>query len=180
MKNIVVYESKYGFTKKYAEWIAIALSCDLCEKKSIKPEFLKDYDTIIYGGGLYAGGVSGIDLLTKNYYAIRDKNIVLFTCGLADTTDKDNIVHIKSSLSKVLSAEMQDKIKIFNLRGGIDYSKLSIVHKSMMAMLHKIMKSKDYSTLRNEDREMLNTYGKVVDFTDRESIKPIIDYVAAL
>ena len=180
MKNIVIYESKYGSTKKYAEWIADALSCSSYEKKSVKSEVMKDYDTIIYGGGLYAGGVSGIDLLTKHFDIICDKNIVLFTCGLADTTDPDNVSHIKSGLSKVLTAQMQEKIKIFNLRGGIDYSKLSIVHKSMMAMLHKIVKSKDYNTLKNEDKEMLNTYGKVVDFTDRESIQPIIDYVTAL
>ena len=75
MKTVVIYESKYGTTKKYAEWIADALSCDLFEKKSITPSALTGYDTIIYGGGLYAGGVSGIGLLKKNFSKISNKNL---------------------------------------------------------------------------------------------------------
>ncbi len=31
MKTIVVYKSKYGYTKRYAEWIAEELSCDIKE-----------------------------------------------------------------------------------------------------------------------------------------------------
>ena len=31
MNAIVVYKSKYGSTKAYAEWIANELSCDICD-----------------------------------------------------------------------------------------------------------------------------------------------------
>lgn len=34
--------------------------------------------------------------------------------------------------------------------------------------------------LSGEDREMLETYGKKVDFTDRLSIAPLISYVQTL
>lgn len=180
MKTVVIYESKYGTTKKYAEWIADALSCDLFERKSITPAKLLSYDTIIYGGGLYAGGVSGIGLLKKNFSKISNKNLILFTCGLADPADPDNVRHIMEGLTRVLTKEMLEKIKIFHLRGGIDYSKLNFIHKSMMAMLYNTMKKKDYDSLRNEDKEMLATYGKVVDFTDENAIIPIIQYVKAL
>lgn len=180
MKTVVIYESKYGATKQYAQWIADELSCDLFEKKDINPNELKDYTTIIYGGGLYAGGVSGINLLTKHFDSLKDKNLILFTCGLADPTDQENIDGIKAGLTKVLTSEMQEKIKFFYLRGGIDYSKLGWIHKVMMSMLHKMIMKKDYDTLRNEDKEMLDTYGKVVDFTDKSSIGPIISYVQRL
>ncbi len=179
-KIIVIYQSKYGTTKKYAEWISQKLSCDIFEKKRIKAGTLIDYDTIIYGGGLYAGGVSGIDLIVKSFDNIKDKNIILFTCGLADPNDSENTDHIKESLKKVLSPEMQDKIVVYHLRGAIDYSKLGIVHKSMMAMLHKILTKKDYSTLREEDKQMIGTYGQIVDFTDKFSIDPILKFVRTL
>ena len=107
-RTVVVYESKYGSTKKYAKWLSEELSCDLIEKKNTTIDKLLGYDTIIYGGGLYAGGVSGIKLITKNFHKISNKNLILFTCGLADTSDKENIAHIKDSLNKVLSTEMQD------------------------------------------------------------------------
>ena len=180
MKKVVIYQSKYGAAKKYAEWIAEELGCDLYEKRSIKPKQLEKYDTIIYGGGIYAGGISGISLLVENFKAIRDKDIILFTCGLADPEDKGNVDNIRAGLSKALTPDMLEKIKIFHLRGAMDYSKLGPVHKAMMAMLYKMMKKKDTNSFRSEDKEMLDSYGKNVDFTDRDTIKPIIHYIAEL
>lgn len=174
---IVVYQSKYGSTKKYAEWLAEELSCDLIEKKNISIEKLLEYDTIIYGGGLYAGGISGINLITKNFDKLSNKNLILFTCGLADTNNKENIDSIKNSISKILSVEMQDKIKIFHLRGGIDYKKLNFVHKAMMKIMYNMLCKKDAETLKNDDKDLIATYGDVVDFTNKTTIKPIVEYV---
>ncbi len=179
-KTAVIYQSKYGSTKKYAQWIAGELSCDLLERKGIESAALAPYDTLIYGGGLYAGGVSGIDLLTKHVDLLGSKNLVLFTCGLADPADKKNTDHIKESLSKVIPAGLREKIKVFHLRGAIDYSSLGIVHKAMMAMLYRRMKKKDPGSLRAEDKEMLATYGKAADFTEKETILPLIGYVRGL
>mgnify|MGYP001144650453 CR=1 FL=1 len=64
--SIVVYSSKTGFVKKYDQWIAAELSTEAVPAEDVKPEDLKDYDTIIYGGGLYAVGINGIKLIKKN------------------------------------------------------------------------------------------------------------------
>ena len=130
-RTAVVYQSKYGSTEKYAKWIAETLSCNLFDRETVTVDELRSYDTIIYGGGLYAGGVSGIDLITENFRCFSGKNIVLFTCGLADTSNPINTDHIKMSLRKHFTNEMEEQIKVFHLRGGIDYSKLSFMHKSM-------------------------------------------------
>lgn len=181
MKKIaVVFQSKYGATKKYAEWIAEELSCDLFERKNIKSADLEPYDIIVYGGGLYAGGVSGIDILTKNFDKLCYKNLILFTCGLADPLDKENTDHIKQSLNKALPAQMQEEIKVFHLRGAIDYAKLGLAHKAMMAMLYKMTTKKDYESLKNEDKEFISTYGKTVDFTNRSMALPIVNYIREL
>ena len=150
-KTVVIYQSRYGFTEKYAKWIAEALSCTAIERKAVKMEELSSCDTIIYGGGLYAGGISGINLITKNFDRIADKNIVLFTCGLADTSNTVNTDHIKETLKKLFTPDMEKRIKIFHLRGGIDYSKLSFIHKTKMSMLHKMLTKKAPETLSDED-----------------------------
>ncbi|WP_349948296.1 flavodoxin domain-containing protein [Lacrimispora sp. BS-2] len=181
MKKIaVVYQSKYGATKKYAEWIAKELSCDLFEGKDIKASNLEPYDTIIFGGGLYAGGVNGIKLLTKNFSRLSQKNLVLFTCGLADPSDSVNTENIKKGLNKVLNEEMQEKIKVFHLRGGMNYSKLSPMHRTMMNLVYKMAAKRDQDSLTEEDEEMLASYGKSVDFTNKETILPLIKYIGDL
>lgn len=177
MKYIVTYASKYGSTKRYAKWIAEALDCDCKEIKSINADFLKNYDIIIHGGGLYAGGVSGIKQIVKLFPEIRDKKLILFTCGLADPGDIKNAMQIEGNLAKTLPKEMYDSIHQFHFRGGIDYSRLSFVHKTMMGMLCQTMRKKGYENLSDEDKLMLDTYGKKIDFSDQSTIQPLIDYV---
>lgn len=177
MKTAVVYASKYGFTRQYAAWIAEDLSCDLLDAGGLRPAALEPYDALLFGGGLYAGGVSGISLLTKNFGRLKGKKLALFTCGLADPADPDNVAHIRQGLDKVLTPPMGEAVKIFHLRGGIDYGRLGTVHKAMMAMLRRMLLRKDPAALREEDRELLRTYGKKVDFTDKDSIAPIVEYM---
>ena len=53
-------------------------------------------DVIIHGGGLYAGGLCGINTIVKHFDVISDKQIILFSCGLADPEDPENVAHIES------------------------------------------------------------------------------------
>ena len=180
MRILVTYASKYGTTKRYAQWIAEDLACDLRDSREVNAELLKSYDILIHGGGLYAGGLSGIQTIVKNYDAISNKRIILFSCGLADPEDPENVAHIEAGLEKVLTPEMREKIRQFHLRGGIDYSRLGLTHKAMMAMLRTVMLKKGRDNLRSEDQMMLDTYGGTVDFTNRESLVPLLSYVRSL
>lgn len=175
MNNIaVVYESKYGSTKKYAQWIAEEAKADLYKASEIKAENLLGYDIIIYGGGLYASGIAGVSMISKNYQMLKDKRIVVFTVGLAST---DRVEIFLPIIEKNFSREMIENIKFFHLRGGIDYNKLGLIHKSMMAMLKKVIMRKDENELSDDDIQLLATYGKKVDFTDKNTLIPLLDYL---
>lgn len=67
MKYLVICDSQYGFTEQYARWIAEELGCPCVARKDVKPEQLQKYDGLIYGGGLYAGGVSGLNGLQSSF-----------------------------------------------------------------------------------------------------------------
>ena len=175
--TIVIYGSKYGTTKKYAEWIGEALPAEVFENKKVQPEQLTRYRTIIYGGGLYAGGICGVSLITKNFEALKGKNLIVFTCGLADPADQENIKGIYRGIDRIFTPEMKEKIVFFHLRGGVDYRQLSMIHKSMMAMLKKKVEKKDYNSLSCEEKQILETYGGKVDFTDKAMIAPILELV---
>ena len=118
--------------------------------------------------------------MTRNYDKLDGKTIIVFSYGLADPKDPENAAHIEAGIAKALTEEMQKKIRQFHFRGGIDYQKLGPVHKAMMAMLRRTMLQKGYDSLRDEDRLMLDTYGQAVDFSDRDSIAPLVEYVRQL
>ncbi len=176
-KTAVVYKSKYGSTKKYAKSISERLNADLFEQSDIKTESLAGYDTIVYGAGLYASGINGISLITKNFDKLKNKNLIVFTVGLAATDDKEIFEPI---IKKNFTEDMRSCITFFHLRGGIDYKKLNFLHKNMMGMLKKMVAKKKEEKLTDEDKMMLKTYGEKVDFTDIASADPLISYVKSL
>ena len=64
-KRIIVYQSNYGATEKYAQWLSEIIPGDIMKIKGLSIDSLKDYDTIILGGGIYATGIAGISFLKK-------------------------------------------------------------------------------------------------------------------
>ncbi|MCL2373259.1 MAG: flavodoxin domain-containing protein [Defluviitaleaceae bacterium] len=171
-KIAVVYTSKYGATKRYAQWIAEALDAPIFESAGFKPSQLDDYDVIVYGGGLYAGGIDGVNLVTKTPC----KALVVFTVGLADP----QITDYAAILARAFKPEQLAETKVFHLRGGIDYSKLNIIHKGMMAIVKREAAKKAPDKRTSEDAGIVETYGKTVDFSDRATIEPLVEFVRAL
>ena len=56
--KIIIYGSQYGTAKQYAEELARKTSIDLKRYEDVTD--INQYDTVIYIGGLYAGGVLGM------------------------------------------------------------------------------------------------------------------------
>jgi menaquinone-dependent protoporphyrinogen IX oxidase len=175
-KTLVLYFSNYGTTKKYAEWIAEELTGDLFDIKNVKNNCINEYSTIILGSGLYAGKIKGINLLVNNYEIIKDKKLVLFTCGLADYNKKENIDNIYKRLVKVIPKELPERLKMFYLRGGINYKGLGLKHKVMMGMLKYMVLKRGLDKTNEENQEFIETYGQTLDFTKKENIRGIIEY----
>ena len=171
-KTAVIYKSKYGAAKKYAEWIAKDLNASLFDVSSIKPAQLMDFDMVIYGGGMYAGNINGVKLVAANPC----KSLVIFTVGLADPKSSD----FSEVLAKAFTPEILSKIKAFHLRGALNFSNLSLVHKGIISVIRKVTAKKDKSELTSEERAILEAGRGNVDFIDRDSIEPIIAYVRRL
>lgn len=179
-KTVVIFQSKYGYTERYARWIGEALDCPVLKRKNCSAKTLATYDTILYGGGLYAGSVNGLKLLVRNRQLLSGKNVILFTCGLADPTDSENAARIRKALSRSVPPELLEKIRLFHLRGGMDYSGLSLAHRAMISMMRKMLLKKDENELSDEDRMLIDIYEKCIDFTNRESIAPLISFVSEI
>jgi flavodoxin len=171
MKSVVIFKSKTGFTKKYAEWIAEELSADVFKASTVSTNTLLAYDTIIYGGGLYAGGINGLKLITKNLDKIKDKKIVVFATGASPLREEI----IDEVRNKNFTIDQQKVIQFFYLRGGFEYSKLAIIDKFLMTILKLNLKKK--KTLTSDEKGMLAAYYKPVDFTKKKNIDTLISYV---
>ncbi len=172
MNAIVVYKTKYGSTKTYAEWIAEELSCDIAEAKTVKAEDLLKYDTIIYGGGLYAEVINGVSLITKNYEKLKDKTLVVYTTGITPPDVKE---YYNGEVMEKNFKNGAGNIRIFNFLGKMILEELTPVHRTAIKMLKKIMSAKENPTeMEALLIKLCDTFG---DFTDRTAINELIEYV---
>ena len=62
---------------------------------------------------------------------------------------------------------------IFQLRGGIDYQKLNLKHRAMMAFLYNRMKRLPDEQKTADMKTILETYHSAASFVDYHALEPI-------
>ena len=77
-KGVILYRSKYGATKKYASWLEEATGFDCIETPNATVDAVKQYETIILCGGIYASGIAGLSFLKKNMEKLKGSKILVF------------------------------------------------------------------------------------------------------
>lgn len=175
MKIAVIYKSKSGFVKRYAEWIAGELSADLTEYKKADPGLFGGYDAIVYGGGLYESGINGVKLITDHMRELDGKRIAVFATGASPAIPEA----IQNVIDHNFKPEHLQRIRFFYLRGGFDFSKLTAGDKVLMMLLkwnirfRKLLRVK----LKPDEIGMLSAYDKPVDFVKRKNIVELVEYV---
>lgn len=172
MSTVVVYKTKYGSTGKYAEWIGEELGCRVVNAKDIKSDELLKYDTIIYGGGLYAEVINGVSLITKSFDKLSGKKIIVYTTGITPPEYRE--YYDKLVIEKNFKSGMLDKIKIYNFPGKMVTNELSAVHKTALKTLKKIMSAKTNPT--EMEKLLIDLCDVNDDLTDRNAIKELIEY----
>lgn len=173
-KTIVIYTSRYGSTEKYAKWIAEALACPAKRLKDINTRELSDYDTIIYGGGLYAGSVAGIKKFLQQLNPSNKKRLALFMVGMTSPAEKD----VYEELAKRnLPQGWREKFEVFSFRGDLNFSKMSGLHKLMMRMRKSIAEKSPETERTEDDKQFLESFGSDVIFTSRDQVEPLVKFI---
>ncbi len=173
MNAIVIYKSKYGSTQAYAEWIAEELSCKAQDAKTVKIDDLMEYDTIIYGGGLYAEVIAGVHLITKNIDKLSDKKLIVYSTGITPLSCReyyDTLVMDKNFKTK----EIREKIKVYNFMGKMVLDELSVVHRTAIKTLKKIMSSKENPS--EMEKLLIDLCDADGDFSDKSAIFELCEY----
>ena len=172
-KQIIIYGSQYGSTKRYAEQLSKITGIDAVNYKEAKN--IGECQRVVFLGGLFAGGVMGLKKTVSKMSS--QQELVLATVGMTDPNEATYFESIRKALKAQLPAFLYDENKIFHLRGAIDYSQLGFKHRFMMKMFHSIMLKKPESELTADAKAMLETYGKQVDFVDFDGLKPIVEII---
>lgn len=173
--KIIIYGSQYGTARKYAEELSKRTNIEIKSYKDVTD--IDQYNTVVYIGSLYAGGVLGMKKTLAKISQCQKKKIIIATVGLADPADTENTDKIKNSMKRQLSKELYENAYIFHLRGGINYSCLNFKHKTMMGLLYKKAVGLPEEKKTAEIKAMIETYNQKVNFVDFESLNRLTDCI---
>lgn len=172
-KGIILYQSKYGATKKYAQWLQERTGYDLQETKSADIKQVREYDIIILGGGVYASGIAGLTFLKKNINVLLGKKIIVFCAG-ASPYDETAIEQIRNLHFK---DELKD-IPLVYCRGAWDEDAMKFGDRTLCKMLQKAVGKKDPSTYEIWEKALMSAVGQKCDWTDPKYLEPIYEFIA--
>lgn len=171
-KGIILYQSKYRATKKYAEWLQAATGFDCMETPKAVPAEVAEYGDIVLCGGIYASGIAGISFLNKNIDKLKDKRIVILCVG-ASPYDENAFAEIKSHN---LTGNLKG-IPIFYGRGAWDESKMTFMDRTLCKALQKSLAKKDPASYEPWMKALICAAGQICDWTDQKYLTPLLDYL---
>ena len=124
--GIIIYQSKYGATKKYVDWLQEKTGFEAVETKKARPDMISGKETVILCGGIYASGIAGISFLRKNRQALQGKKTAIFCVG-ASPYDGKAMEEIKAHN---LKEDLKD-IPVFYGRGAWNESAMTFPDRTM-------------------------------------------------
>lgn len=172
MNGVILYQSKYGTTRKYAQWLSDATNFDLLEMMQAKGTDLSHYEVIVFGGGIYASGIAGLNALKKQLTRLSPRKVVIFCVGASPYDEK--------ALAAVKEHNMDGPLKglpLFYCRGRLDMPAMTFIDRNLCKMLQKATAKKDPSSCEPWERALMEAGEGKCDWSDQTYLKPILDEI---
>ena len=169
-KGIILYKSKYGATKKYAQWLAEETGYDCVAIKEADSDAVKKYDTIVFGSGIYASRIAGLSLFQKNAYGLRGKKLAIFCVGATKYDEK-----AFETICKVNLNDRLENVPAFYCRGDWDEEKMNFLDRTICGMIRKMTKKKMLSEGKVPGKDDIAE--KKNDWTDKKYLQSLLEYL---
>lgn len=171
-RGLILYQSRYGATKKYADLLADITGFDCVETKKAGGETARDYPILLFCGGIYASGIAGLSFLRKHFDGWKDKKIAVFCVGASpyDENALDGIkkLNLKGGLSH---------IPLFYGRGAWDEERMTFWHRTLCRLLQKAVAKRDPDTCEPWMKALLCAAGQTCDWTDKAYLSPLLAWL---
>ncbi len=194
-RTLVLYTSKYGAAETYAGWIAEMLGCRAVPLDKFSKKELQGYDTVIYGGGVQAGGIRGLEQFIKwikgdlklRKMAQRgtisredaegtgafDKRYYIFAVGISLDSEANRLQLRDINFDK----DWLRDLPCFFLPGAFDPAKLAGIDKTIIKVATKMFQDKPEAQAAAEDTQVLRYFETGCDLIDRARTLPLIEAV---
>ena len=174
-KAIVIYTSKRGSTKQYAEWIAEDLECEAISLSdpSVKDIDLYEYDCIIYGGWIRGSGIVDFDKFGKLLDDELMQRLIVFGVGMADET-ADNYAQVWGYSIGKLDPKNENRTILYILGGRYDPENVKGMDRFLMKIMRTVLISGSTPEAKGRANFMKDRIDNGIDMVYRDNIISLV------
>ena len=159
---VIIYESKTGFTKKYADMLAVKTGLRAYRASEIS--MVQKDEEIIFLGWMKAGKIQGVNRMHKH-------NLIA-VCGSGTGRAAE------PSAEAVIARNKIESIPFFYIRGGcFPLKELKGMDKIIMSMFLKMLKSRKEKDVKIE--ESISNIENGYDDVKEENLEPVLKWLNA-
>lgn len=169
MKTLVIYESKYGSTEKYARDIASRVEGDILPFKKVKWKRLDEYEIIVFGSYVRGGNIEKINEFLSHWNVLEGKAILVFANGMGMPTkeSRENLIE-----QNVLG---DYHLRFYQFRGSFDFSKLKFPDNFLFNKSISLMAS--HPELGGNAQDLNFVKENPIEVYDSEKVEKVIEVV---
>ena len=166
MKGIILYMSKYGSTKQYAEWIAEEAGFTVIDlNRNGKPD-VDNKDVVVIGTWILASSMKTRSWIVKNWSTLKERRVILFSTSGSRPTEELKKTYLEGSLPE----EIRKGVVYFPLWGRFYTDKLNFVDRNMIKFASRMFKNDDLM------KDLIRGFDEV----KRENLKELLEHVRGL
>lgn len=149
MNGIIIYQSKYGSTEQYADWLREETGFETYDVKHSPLEAVKNADLVVLGCSIFADKPKMAAWINENWDYFKDKKVVLYTTSGSPPTSE----RIRNGYKESFTESMRDKMDYFPLGGRYNYNDLSLPDKLIMKIAILVEKDPDEKERMKHDSD---------------------------
>ena len=105
---LVIFGSHYGYTRRYAEWIAEDLGGEAIPAEAVTPERIAQAETVVIGASDYAGRLTHADAIRRLAPALEGRRLAFFTVSFSGTEGGTSPAKLDDLLRRAFSPAYDD------------------------------------------------------------------------
>lgn len=161
LRGVILYSSRYGSTRQYADWIADATGLAAIDVTQGEHD-LRAYDFLVIGSPVFYYKLMLARWISAHSAIILSRPTVLFSVSGAGPGPK-----LDGWIANSLAPEIAAHVRHYGLRGRMDHAQLGWFSRMMLFV----------GGLFNPDIKAGREERHGFDFMDRDSIAPIVAFV---
>lgn len=158
---LIVYQSTYGSTKQYADWIHREIPSRMVDIETCRVPDFGNHDVIVFGSPVRMGRIVLAPFIVDSWPKLKGKTVFLFTVSGMPPEHPG----LRKLYEANLPGNLRNDIRYFPLRGRMLRSALSARDRAFVSV----------GRMMQGDETLKNLMGEDFDAVKRERLIPLLD-----